>query len=84
MKYSSDSSKPAVLLINLQPGIETQALFMLGLPFDTPHTMQEIINLAKGLTLKLCSFFVTTLFTGINLYEEIALKGSLLFNLSIT
>jgi hypothetical protein len=32
----------------------------------------------------LCSFFVTTLFLGVNLYEEIAQKGSLLFDLSIT
>ena len=59
-------------------GISTIAFFMLGLPFDTPETMQRTIEFAKELDPDYAQFTVTTPLPGTRLWRWVQTHGRLL------
>jgi anaerobic magnesium-protoporphyrin IX monomethyl ester cyclase len=55
-------------------GIHAKGYFMLGLPGDTPSTMQETIDFAVELGLDEAMFSLTTPFPGTRLWDELVAK----------
>ena len=61
-------------------GIRTDAFFMIGLPGDTPLTMQDTINFAKELGPHTANFHMVVPFPGTEMYNMIKEKGKFLKN----
>ncbi len=55
-------------------GIETRSSFILGLPHETPETIDETINFSKELDLLHANFNIMTPYPGTRVYE-MALRG---------
>ncbi len=57
-----------------EAGIHVKGYFMLGLPGDTPETMQQTIDFAVELNLDEAMFSLTTPFPGTRLWDELVAK----------
>jgi radical SAM superfamily enzyme YgiQ (UPF0313 family) len=51
-------------------GIFLRAYFILGLPGDTPQTMQQTIDFAKHLDADYAHFYIATIFPGTKMHDE--------------
>jgi radical SAM superfamily enzyme YgiQ (UPF0313 family) len=56
-------------------GILVSGFFMIGLPYETPQTMQKTIDLAKRLDVDFANFAMVIPFPGTELYNLIKEKG---------
>ena len=56
-------------------GIRTSGHFILGLPGETPQTMNQTLELALELPLDIAQFYAAAPFPGTRLYEEAVQKG---------
>ncbi len=54
--------------------------FMIGLPYDTPKTLQKTIDFAKKMNPHIANFMVTIPYYGTSLYRLIAEKGKFLID----
>ncbi|HTZ11372.1 MAG TPA: radical SAM protein [Candidatus Margulisiibacteriota bacterium] len=61
-----------------QTGMVTIGFFMLGLPYDTEHSMQKTIDIAKELNCHIANFMITIPFYGTPLYDLVQEKGRML------
>lgn len=57
-------------------GLETRGFFILGLPGDTPKTIQATINLAKNLKLPMAQFYMAVPYPGTELAKRAREFGS--------
>lgn len=61
-----------------QTGIRTAGHFILGLPGETPASMQKTLNFALSLPLDIAQFYAAAPFPGTRLYQEAREQGWLL------
>jgi len=61
-------------------GIETEGFFIIGLPSETPETIKETINFAKGLDLDEAQFNILIPFVRTKAREMIEKEGKILTN----
>ena len=62
-------------------GITVNAFFMLGLPGDTPESMQKTIDFAIKMNPNVANFSITIPFPGTELYNEVKERGKFLVDL---
>lgn len=58
-------------------GIEVKGFFIIGLPDDTPKTIQQTINFAKSLPLDIAAFSILIPFPGTKIYKDALKTGEL-------
>lgn len=68
--------KTAVKLFKKE-GISVSGFFMIGLPYETPQTMQKTIDFAKQLDVNFANFALVVPFPGTELYDIIKKEGKL-------
>ena len=63
-------------------GIVVYGFFMLGLPGDTPKTMQDTINFAKKANPDVANFMITIPVPGTELYDMILKEGKFTYDVN--
>lgn len=74
-----DKVKAAIKLFR-KNGIITYGFFIIGLPGDTPETMQKTIDFAKEANPTIANFCIATPFPGTEMFEIIKKEGTFLQN----
>ncbi len=73
-RFSQDTIKKAIE-ITRAAGVYIMGNFIFGLPDDTMETMQETLDMAKGLNLEYINFYTAMAYPGSQLYYEALQKG---------
>ncbi|MFZ3059393.1 MAG: radical SAM protein [Candidatus Methanoperedens sp.] len=73
-RFSQDMIKKAIE-ITRAADVYIMGNFIFGLPDDTMETMQETLNMAKGLNLEYINFYTAMAYPGSRLYYEAIQKG---------
>lgn len=74
-KFGSDAIKQAIEMTH-KAGIHIVANFILGLPDDDMHSMQETLNMAKDLNCEYVNFYTTMAYPGSQLYTDLVQQGA--------